>query len=782
MGRKHFTPGVAAALALALITSSPAAMTEIVSLAPDGDPADAGSTFSAVSADGRFVAFTSGATNLVARDTNGAFDVFVRDRVAGTTERVSVDSAGGQATAMSVAPAISGDGRVIAFVSAASNLVVGDTNGRLDVFVHDRTTGSTSRVSVDSGGAEASADSLAPWLSHDGSRVVFASSAPDLVAGDANATFDVFVHDRPTGVTARVSVDSAGNEADGLSLAPRISADGLVVVFHSLATNLVAGDLNPGFDVFVHDLSTGATEMVSVDSAGAPGNFPSVAGSLSADGRFVAFDSDATNLVADDLNFRTDVFVHDRQTGTTERVSVSTDGTGGNGQSGFVDPPAISADGRVVAFASGASNLVAADGNNFVDMFVRDRASGSTSRVSVARDGTEGDAPVAHWPNLSANGNVVVFASLATNLVVGDTNAAQDVFAQASSCGNSTVDPGEECDDGNLDDGDCCTTACTLAPPGSLCDDGDLCTRGDFCSAGQCVSGPLDAASCLDPMRCYKAHPADGIPPMRPGRKLVANSLQQGTAKIRSARRLCSAVDLEGIDSMPMNGPRLACHHVRGRDGLRSMGGEEITVSNEFGVQTLAVYRPRRVCLAAGWTEPPTPGTLDHFTCYSADSADGAGSVGLAGIHNDAYGRFESKIAQAVELCTASSIEGGGIAHPRAHLVCYRARDLRHRTSADVFEPREETVHHEFGTETLELIRLRRVCVPSEILDRTPPHRWARLNEARPRRSSRSPRPVRPGEASRDRYGPRIALRAASPRRCRSREQGRESTRPGRPR
>ncbi len=717
MAYMRFTLRLAVCAILTTASTGVAAVTEVVSVDSVGNFGDAGSTFSVLSGDGRFVAFTSRASNLVPGDTNGADDVFLRDRLTGDTVRVSVGPGGVQGNAMSVAPAISGDGLVVAFVSSATNLVPGDTNGRLDVFTHDRTTGVTSRVSVDSLGLESSSDSLAPALSHDGSRVAFASSADDLVAGDTNLTFDIFLRDRTMGVTMRISVDSDGAEANGPSLAPRMSSDGLVVAFHSAATNLVTVDANFSFDVFVHDLPTGSTELASVDSSGAQGNFQSVAASLSADGQFVAFDSNATNLVADDTNFRTDVFVRDRTAGTTERVSVAADGTEGNGQSGFVDPPAISAEGRFVAFASGASNLTLGDTNNFVDMFVHDRTMGGTTRVSVASDGTEGDGPTAHWPSLSADGSVVIFASQATNLVAGDGNLTQDVFARAASCGNGVVDDGEQCDDGNLDDGDCCTTTCTIAPLGSSCDDGDSCTVGDACFAGACASGDFDPEGCLDPMRCYKAQPADGHAPLKPGKVAVDDALQEGTTKARGPRSLCSAVDLEGTDAMAFDGPRLACHRLRNHRRLASMEGEEILVANRYGVQALEVYRPQKLCFAAGVSEAPADGERDHYTCYRAEGLEDAARIRIKGVHADAYGRFESKIASAVELCVAAGVDGSVRAQPRAHFVCYRAHDRRRRTAADVFEIQEETVHHAFGTETLDLIKLRRVCVPSEILE-----------------------------------------------------------------
>src|SRR5439155_1754636 len=206
----------------------------------------------ALSADGRFVAFVSFATNLVAGDTNGATDVFVHDRQTGTTERVSVASDGTQGNAASAGAALSADGRFVAFHSYATNLVAGDTNGATDVFVHDRQTGTTERVSVSSGGTEGNGFSAAPALSADGRFVAFHNTATNLVAGDTNGKTDVFVHDRQTGTTERTSVASDATQGNGPSAGAALSADVGLVAFHGTATNLVAGDANGAYDVFVH--------------------------------------------------------------------------------------------------------------------------------------------------------------------------------------------------------------------------------------------------------------------------------------------------------------------------------------------------------------------------------------------------------------------------------------------------------------------------------------------------------------------------------------------------
>jgi len=382
-----------------------------------------------ISANGQFVAFSSYASNLVAGDTNGVWDVFVHDRATGITERVSVDSSGGEGNGKSPIAEISADGQIVAFASGASNLVAGDTNGACDVFVHDRATGITERVSVDSSGGEGNGESgnyFGMSISADGQVVAFPSSASNLVAGDTNGVWDVFIHDRATKTTERVSVRSNGNQGNAESASPSISGDGQVVAYRSAASNLVAFDTNGVWDVFVHNRATGNTKRVSVDSSGVQGNSYSVYTAISADGKVVAFESLSSNLVAGDTNRDYDVFVHVRATGITERVSVDSSGGQGNDYSYW---PSLSADGQIAAFYSNANNFVAGDTNGYPDVFVHDRATGITQRVSVDSSGAEGDDDSGYdGLSLSTNGQVVAFGSVASNLVAGDTNGAQDVF------------------------------------------------------------------------------------------------------------------------------------------------------------------------------------------------------------------------------------------------------------------------------------------------------------------------------------------------------------------
>jgi len=254
------------------------------------------------------VAFDSDASNIVPGDTNLRRDIFVRDTLTNTTTSVSVDSAGNQQNSSSSfkVSSISADGRFVAFESSASNIVPGDTNGNTDIFVRDRLTNTTTRVSVDSAGNQANSASETPSLSGDGRFVAFKSFASNLVPGDTNSESDIFVRDRLTNTTTRVSVDSAGNQRNIGSESPSISADGRFVAFNLYSLNL---DVGATFaqDIFVRDRLTNTTTNVSVDSAGNPGEGDSP--SISADGRFVAFESNSSYLVPGDTNNTDDIFV-----------------------------------------------------------------------------------------------------------------------------------------------------------------------------------------------------------------------------------------------------------------------------------------------------------------------------------------------------------------------------------------------------------------------------------------------------------------------------------------
>ncbi len=388
-----------------------------------------------ISADGRYVTFRSFATNLVSGDTNAAWDVFTHDRVTGETARVSVSSTGQQANGNSQFCCISSNGRHVAFESEATNLVSSDSNSAADIFVHDTKTGETVRVSVSTSGQQGDASSWRPSISADGRYVAFQSDATNLVSGDSNSATDIFVHDRVTGKTVRVSVSSSGQQGNASSWRPSISADGRYVAFQSDATNLVSGDSNSATDIFVHDTKTGETVRASVSSGGQQGNSDSSYVSISADGRHVSFHSSATNLVSGDSNGHIDVFVRDLVANKTVRASVSSGGQQGDADS---HAPSISEDGRCVAFYSDATNLVSGDGNSAADVFVRDMEKDETVLVSVSSSGQQGDA-TSQEPSISDDGRYVTFYSSATDLVSDDTNGYNDVFVHDRGASYSEV-------------------------------------------------------------------------------------------------------------------------------------------------------------------------------------------------------------------------------------------------------------------------------------------------------------------------------------------------------
>jgi Tol biopolymer transport system component len=351
------------------------------------------------------------------------FSAAFRSADAQQTTRVSVDATGAQSNGLSQNPRISADGRFVVFESLASNLVAGDGNGTFDVFVQELATGAVERVSVSSAGIEGDDASQQPAISADGRFVVFESLASNLVAGDGNGASDVFLRDRQAGTTVRVNLSSAGVEANLQSHHASVSSDGRYVAFDSAATNLSSQDSN-GVDVFRRDTSAGVTILVSLASSGAAALGSSSRATISADGNRIAFESNAGNLTSDDDNGTTDVFVRDVNAGTTTCVSV--DPAGDPGDFGGWNA-AISGDGTAVAFISTSTDLVANDTNNVADVFVRDLAGGTTERVSVATGGGEANGRCDD-PSISADATRVGFASEADDLVAGDANGTWDVY------------------------------------------------------------------------------------------------------------------------------------------------------------------------------------------------------------------------------------------------------------------------------------------------------------------------------------------------------------------
>ncbi len=389
------------------------------------NPADLASANAHISTNGRFITFHSAATNLVPNDTNNRQDIFVYDRESKTMERVSVHTNGDQANHYSLNPSISGDGRFVAFMSSAENLVDNDTNSQIDIFVRDRQENTTKLVSVSIEGTSGNTRSLHPVISTNGRFVSFESAAKNLVEDDINESSDVFVRDLVEEKTELVSLTSRSQQANHSSHNPSISSDGRFVVFHSPARNLVPIDNKRSdenewnfSDVFIRDRELGKTEIISLSIVGQPGNHPSHSASVSEDGRYVAFASMASDLVE---NFpdtaleitgkgrtarRIDIFVRDRKSQTTQLVSVGHNGEPGNHQS---QAPKISSNGRYITFQSAASNLTESRvPGSLINIYRRDIQEKVTTLVTNYYGPKEANIMAAH-SSVSEDGSYVVF-------------------------------------------------------------------------------------------------------------------------------------------------------------------------------------------------------------------------------------------------------------------------------------------------------------------------------------------------------------------------------------
>lgn len=442
-------------------TAAYAESTAIISVNAQGQAANGISDRSAISPDGNWVAYQSSASDLVAGDTSNQSDIFLYDRSTTTTTRISLGLNGAQSDGLSSSPRLSQNGRFIAFESLATNLVVNDTGNVQDIFVYDRTSGNTVRVSISSTGAAANNHCLHPALSGDGRFVVFVSAATNLTTDDANSLSDVFLHDRDPdqngvfdenyGSTIRITQSGSNGALAASSNFPAISRNGQYVAFSSSDSTLVPGDTNGLQDIFVYNIQTGVTERVSVSNSGQQSDGESIYTSLSDDGRYIAFISSATNLVSNDTNSKADVFVRDRVSGTTVRASVSSSGTQAGGSS---TNPVISGDGRYVSFATESSALTArlvgeevvvpvvfdavtaatggGGGGTTIPQVIyrRDLVQQITARVSSNSSGTSANASSTSLA-MSTDGMTVVFASDATNLSgTNDSNAQRDIFVR----------------------------------------------------------------------------------------------------------------------------------------------------------------------------------------------------------------------------------------------------------------------------------------------------------------------------------------------------------------
>lgn len=413
-------------------SSAQAPFTELVSADALGQVANGDSWRPDGSLDLRFVVWGSKASNLVANDANGVVDVFLRDRATGVTTRMSEGPGGTEANGASQLPKVSGAGRYVSFMSLASNLGASDVNGTWDVYLVDRANATITRASTSLGGGETDGTSFANGFSGDERWMAISSLATNLVANDTNAARDLFVRDLVAGGPwIRVSTDALGNEGDGPTIRSTFSYDGRFIAFESWAANLVAGDTNGQMDVFVRDLVSGVVTRESVGNGGIESDGISDGPWISGDGRWVGFASYATTFVAGDQNNASEVFVRDRELGVTSLISVPLAGPVPNLDSHL---PGLSFDGRFVSFNSMASDLIVGDTNGVGDVFLADRATGVITRVSLvppALGGGEGDG-LSIFPILSRTGDAVVYESSATNFAPPDANGVRDIFVSSA--------------------------------------------------------------------------------------------------------------------------------------------------------------------------------------------------------------------------------------------------------------------------------------------------------------------------------------------------------------
>lgn len=429
---------VAGAFLSAADSSAVATIVTRVSVSQSGAEVSGGdSMMPTISANGRYVAYASDAREIV--PGNGATrDIFVFDRQTSAVELVSVAYHGGEADGFSVFPGLSADGRFVVFEAQAGDIVDDDDQNLADIYVRDRLMAQTRRVNLSPEGDDLNDDSLTPAISTDGRYVTYTSQATNVLPTDLNQVRDVFLFDLETNVTELISMATDGTQGDLDSGAfgaghARVTGGGRYVVYGSFATNLVPDDLNLKDDIFLRDRLSGTTERVSIATDGTEGDDHSVYPTISEDGRYIVYYSEATTLVPDDTNGLPDAFVYDRQTEQTTRISGGTGVSESNGRTRF---PEISGDGRFVVFQSIADNLVPGeiDENNAFDTFRYDMITGETIRLSVPDAGGEAHG---HSTNAVPNGNasVIAFQSAAEDLVPMDNNTDADIFTWGKPAG-----------------------------------------------------------------------------------------------------------------------------------------------------------------------------------------------------------------------------------------------------------------------------------------------------------------------------------------------------------
>lgn len=407
----------------------PTARITRISVAVDGAQGNADSVISHdISADGNLIVFSSWASNLVPNDTNDESDIFLYNRLTCAISRLSISTTNEQANSSSIDVSISNDGRFVAFTSFADNLIPGTPDHSAQIYVRDLQMDTLTMASVTSDEVPGSSISSMPFLSMDGRYVSFTTWST-LSPDDMDSDYDIYVRDLLLGETILASVNSDGVKANGRTIGGFLSVDGRYVLMDSEGTNMVEDDTNGALDSFVRDLLTGTTMRVSLSVSNEEIPIGTGAGGISSDGRYVVLTDASNAMIPNDNNNVYDVFIHDIATGNKRLISKAMNGGVGDGHSEALIVPSISDNSRFAVFNSLASDLVPDDTNNREDSFLYDLFTQKLYLISRAADGTLGNG-ASEYPTVSANG-YVVFVSQATNLVPGDTNGVADTFVVA---------------------------------------------------------------------------------------------------------------------------------------------------------------------------------------------------------------------------------------------------------------------------------------------------------------------------------------------------------------
>jgi|tagenome__1003787_1003787.scaffolds.fasta_scaffold20969016_2 uncharacterized repeat protein (TIGR01451 family) len=426
---------IAVVVGLGLVSSASGAPGDLTLVSTNGVKGDGASDFPAISDDGTAVAFASMSTNLAAGDSDTTADIYVKDLGSGDLLLASTSDADVKANDDCHDPNLSANGAKVAFWSSATNLDPADTDAAPDVYVKNLVTGDITLASTDDGGAKA-AGSLFPTLSADGNLVSFSTDS-QLDSADSDSLSDIYVKNLTTGDTTLVSITGTGTKSNGDSFNGNLSGDGTRVAFQSTATNLDAADADTAFDIYVKDLTSGDLVLASTKASGTKGNDVSQLPTLNGDGTRVAFRSTSTNLDSRDTDNLSDVYVKNLATGSLRLVSTDDSGqVKGNGDS---LSPTISGDGNRVAFRSLSTNLDPGDSDAISDVYVKDISSGNLAVASTSSRGTKADHN-SFWPSLSLHGTLLAFYSAATNLDAADTDTTTDVYLKQLPSASRTAD------------------------------------------------------------------------------------------------------------------------------------------------------------------------------------------------------------------------------------------------------------------------------------------------------------------------------------------------------